>query len=195
MKIEDLYFADLMKAVVNAGYGEDIAWAEGLKEPEDAKVFARDVIFVICNSGMRFTVARTIFHKVMAALEAGQSVAEVFGHRGKVGAIEAVWKFRETHFAQYRAAGDKLAYLGSLPWIGEITKYHLAKNFGLPYAKPDVHLTRLAVTFQTTPQALCEALASRCGLKVATVDTLLWRAAAIGILDTSTGAIQQGVGA
>ena len=87
------------------------------------------------------------------------------------------------------AAGDKLAYLEALPWIGKITKYHVAKNFGLQYAKPDVHLQRLADTFKTTPQVLCEEIAARTGYKVATVDTLLWRAAATGVLDTSTGKI------
>jgi hypothetical protein len=36
---------------------------------------------------------------------------------------------------------------------------------------------------------MCEVIAKRAGYKVATVDTLLWRAAAIGILNTRTGEI------
>lgn len=180
----------LIEAVRAAGHGDDIEWAEALCPPTDAEDFALEVIFVICNSGMRFTVARTIYERVRGALEIDFPVVEVFGHAGKAAAIERIWLERARLLAQYLAAEDKLAYLETLPWIGGITKYHCAKNFGLQYAKPDVHLQRLAETFATTPQALCEDLARGCGLKVATVDTLLWRAAAIGLLDTRTGALR-----
>lgn len=177
-------------AVTAAGYGDDVEWSEALTAPTDAEHFASEVIFVICNSGMRFTVARDIYNKVMECLRWGVSAGVVFGHKGKVSAINEVWFDRGRYFAEYTAAPDKLAYLVTLRWVGDITKYHLAKNFGLQYAKPDVHLQRLADAFSTTPQALCEELAAGCGLKVATVDTLLWRAAAIGLLDTSTGALK-----
>lgn len=178
-------------AVTSAGYGGDVEWAENLCEPADADDFALDVIFVICNSGMRFAVARTIYEKVAGCLGADIPVSAVFGHVGKCAAISSIWEHRHRHLDEYMSAPDKLAYLETLPWIGAITKYHVAKNFGLQYAKPDVHLQRLANTFQTTPQALCEQLGAEHGLKVATVDTLLWRAAAIGALDTATGKVRR----
>jgi hypothetical protein len=40
---------------------------------------------------------------------------------------------------------DPLGVLQSLPYIGPVTCYHLAKNIGLQVAKPDHHLTRLAI--------------------------------------------------
>jgi hypothetical protein len=180
-------FPSVLAAVELAGYGDDVPWAENLHEPKTVEHFALEVIFVICNSGMRFTVARGIYDRVEQALQAGESAGTVFGHKGKCAAIDSVWRNRAQLLGEYLAAPDKLAFLAALPWIGHITKYHLAKNFGLQYAKPDVHLQRLADAFQTTPQALCEELAARHGLKVATIDTVLWRAAAIGALNTATG--------
>lgn len=186
---EDISLEILIERIGSAGFGDDVEWAENLTPPLNAHEFAREVIFVICNSGMRFTTARTIYDKVMAAIEQNRPVARVFGHAGKGEAIERVWRERDFLYSSYMMAGDKLAYLETLPWIGEITKYHLAKNFGLQYAKPDVHLQRLGNAFDMTPQALCEKLAAQWKLKVATVDTLLWRAAALGILNTATGTI------
>jgi hypothetical protein len=181
--------AELRARVEEAGYGSDVAWAENLKPPTDPLAFAAEVIFVICNSGMRFTVARGIFDRVMAALERGESADAAFGHKGKAAAIDRVWADREQLYAEFFAAPDKVGYCETLPWIGGITKYHLAKNFGVDVAKPDVHLQRLAETYETSAQVLCERIAAISGLRVATVDTLLWRAAALGILDTATGRI------
>lgn len=181
----------LIKRIRAAGHGDDIDWAENIAPPASAEDFALEVIFVICNSGMKHTVARTIYEKVKGCLDNDIPVCAVFEHAGKVKAIETIWRDRATLYAEYKAAPDPLWYLGTLPWIGEITKYHCAKNFGLQVAKPDVHLQRLARTWGGTPQEICEALAKRTGLKVATVDTLLWRAAAVGILDTRTGELRR----
>ena len=35
-------------------------------------------------------------------------------------------------------------------------KFHLARNLGLDFAKPDRHLQRIAQSYNTTPQELCE---------------------------------------
>jgi hypothetical protein len=180
-----------VQTMIAAGWEDDIAWAEDLGPPSDAIEFAREVIFVICNSGMKNTVARGIFDRVMAAVERGESAGTAFGHKGKAAAIDDVWAARDIlliGFLANRTDDERLAWLATVPWIGHITKYHLAKNFGMQVAKPDVHLQRLADTFQTSPQALCEDLAARTGYKIATIDTLLWRGAANGILDTRTGA-------
>lgn len=166
---------------------DDIKWSDGCTEPSDAYDFASEAIFVICNSGMKHTVARGIFERVMLALEESRPVFNVFRHPGKAAAIQAIWRDREELLARYLAASDKVAFCGSLPWIGGITKYHLAKNFGAQVAKPDVHLQRLADREGVSAQTLCERLASVTGYKVATVDVLLWRACATGVLNSRTG--------
>lgn len=172
---------------------EDIEWAESLTPPRDAEDFALEAIFVIANSGMKNTVARGIYDRCAAALRAGTPVAQVFRHPGKAAAIETIWRDRVQLHAAFLAAADKLAFCESLPWIGGITKYHLAKNFGADVAKPDVHLQRLADREGCTAQELCERLAKATGYRVATVDTVLWRACANGILDSRTGDVQEGV--
>ena len=94
-------------------------------------------------------------------------------------------KPREILFAAYRAHEDKIAFLGEIPWIGPITSYHLEKNLGGDHAKPDVHMERLARRDRTTAHRLCEGLARESGFRVATIDTILWRACADGLLDSA----------
>lgn len=60
-------------------------------------------------------------------------------------------------------------------------------------AKPDVHLQRLADLEGVCAQALCERLAKETGYRVATVETLIWRACANGILISRTGEIRRAV--
>ncbi|TIR86905.1 MAG: hypothetical protein E5X04_00440, partial [Mesorhizobium sp.] len=151
-------------------------------EPEDASDFASEAIFVICNSGMKNTVARGIYKRVMEAIDRGDSASTAFRHTGKAAAIDAIWKDRHTLLGRYLVAPDKVEFCASLPWIGNITKYHLAKNFGADVAKPDVHLQRLADREGCTAQALCERLAKLTGYRAATVDVVLWRACANGVI-------------
>lgn len=174
-------FAKLEAGICEAGYAGDIEWSERVSEPENADEFAQEAIFVICNSGMRFTVAQGIFEKIMPRLWNGGSASDVFGHKGKCGAISHIWENRERLFREYMEADDKLAFCESLPFIGGITKYHLAKNFGADVAKPDIHLQRLAEWEGTDPQSLCKRLASESGYRASTVDLILWRACAIGL--------------
>jgi hypothetical protein len=178
-----------IRARLGAQAEDDIQWSESVTAPSDAESFAREAIFVICNSGMKATVAQGIYQRCMKALYAGGAVSDAFGHAGKVSAIERIWREREALLQAYLTADDKLGFCASLPWVGDITKYHLAKNLGADVAKPDVHLQRLADREQTTVHELCERLAHEVGLRVATVDTVLWRACACGVINSRTGEI------
>lgn len=170
---------------------EDVAWSETVGEPNDAEDFALEAIYVICNSGMRFTVARGIYDRIVPVLKAGRSSREVFGHAGKCGAIDDIWARRELLYDEFLCVPDdcRVEWLGGLPWIGEITKFHLAKNFGVDCVKPDVHLARLATALGTDPDTLCADLAKATGFRKATIDLILWRACATGVMDSHTGAI------
>lgn len=170
---------------------EDIQWAENLAPPEDAIHFAMETIYVIVNSGMKHKVAQGIFDRCKFALIEGQPVINYFKHKGKVAAIERVWAERQVFFDGYMAATDKVEFCKTIPWVGGITCYHLAKNFGAQVAKPDVHLQRLADLEGVTAQALCERLAKETGYKISTVDTILWRACAYGFMDSRSGKIKE----
>ena len=177
-------YLDIRSKVIGAGHGEDISWSESVDAPTIPYDFFREYAFVICNSGMKNTIARKIFDKVMKAVVAGVPVFDVFRHPGKAEALDRVWETRGRLFREYLAAKDKVEYLAGLPWIGDITKYHLAKNLGKDVCKPDRHLVRIAEHYETTPEELCLQLSEASGDRVGTVDVVLWRAAAIGIIDS-----------
>ena len=177
-------FRRLEVALRASGYGPMIDWSENIQAPESAEDFAREAIYVICNSGMRVTVAAPIAEKCVAALREGRTAVEVFGHPGKAAAIDTIWQQRAALFEHYLSANSKLVFLADLPWIGKVTKLHLAKNLGASAAKPDVHLVRLANREGTTPARLCRRLARLTGYKIPTIDSVLWRACADGILDS-----------
>jgi len=166
------------------GYGPVIEWSGNIHAPVDADAFARETAYVVLNSGFKNSVAAPILERCMIALKAGRSAAREFGHEGKSKAIDWIWAEREALFADYRAAGDKIAFLRSLPWIGPVTAWHLAKNLGGDHAKPDVHMERLARRDKTTTHKLCDRLARQTGYRVARIDTVLWRACADGLLSS-----------
>jgi hypothetical protein len=176
-----------LEAVLRAkGYSDMIAWSEDVAPPADARAFAREAIYVICNSGMNFTTANGIYWRCVRALGRGRSSAEVFGHPGKTKAIDHIWRHRKVLFAGFQIAENKVAYCHTLPFIGQITKHHLAKNLGVDTIKPDGHLLRLARHEQVSAIALCERLAYLTGYKLSTIDSILWRACADGYLDSAT---------
>ena len=175
-------FAKIEQAVRKAGYAKAIEWSEDMKPPATAVKFATEAIYVICNSGMSNRVAVPIFERSLAALKRGESASTVFGHKDKAAAIDNIWRNRASLFRELHQAEDRIAFCAELPWIGPITKYHLAKNLGADVAKPDVHLIRLAGPEGVTPQELCQRLANATGYRVATIDLILWRACADGII-------------
>ncbi len=180
-------YLDLKDYIIKQGYSLDIDWAEGLKPCEDHSSFFTEYVYVVCNSGMKNTVALQIFDRVMRAIGDGKSVHSAFGHKGKADAIEKVWLKSASYFLGYlerKTDKGKIEYLETLPWIGKITKYHLAKNLGITsVAKPDRHLERIAKSYNTTPQMMCEKLSNIIGDTVAVVDLVIWRAASLGYDD------------
>lgn len=183
--MELVEYQQLRATIIDMGYASDIQWAQEVAEPKDAVHFAMEHAFVVCNSGMKAQIARGIFEKVMGALWRDEHPSTVFGHKGKSEAIWTVWNTRHDWFDRYLAVPDdaaKVEFLQTMPWIGGITKWHLAKNFGVDAVKPDRHLVRLGVKYSTTPHELCRALAEQTGDRIGTVDYVLWRACNLGIL-------------
>lgn len=181
----------LKNLITDAGFGGDVAWAENLGECQSADDFAMEHAFVVCNSGMRAKTACGIFEKVRKALAQSRPLSEVFGHKHKCYSIQYVYDHRVELFEQYKvvAASDKtetkdeiLAFLTTLPHIGDTIKYHLFKNMGGQVCKPDRHLVRIAAFYETTPHDLCSALAAATGDRITTVDTVIWRSASLEII-------------
>lgn len=170
-------YLDLKQGVINKGYEQDIAWAEDIKKCNDSAEFCQQYIFVLCNSGMKAQIAAVIYQRILQAIIDNVDISDVFGHKGKVGAMKAIIKAHKTTFQEYLKSENKLEFCESLPWIGPITKYHLAKNLGENFIKPDRHLVRIAKEYNIDPFELCDKLAEITGDNLHTVDTVLWRAA------------------
>jgi hypothetical protein len=184
-------YLDLKFKLIDLGYGHEITWAETVAAPKDAEAFACEACFVICNSGMKAQVARRIHDRVWYSLQLGNEITdEKFGHKGKRQAIQWIYDHRHELFSDFTAARDKVAYCASLPWIGGITKFHLAKNLGVDCCKPDRHLVRIAKLSGETPDQLCSRLAAETGNRIGCVDLVIWRCANLKLIATPVKVMQ-----
>jgi hypothetical protein len=180
-------YVELVRLLDDRGYGGDRLWSQSVKPPETPEDFVREYVWVVLNSGMKNTIARKIMDRVWPVVSAGGSASTVFGHPGKAAGINRVWRDRKMLFGALHSklADDPVGlpdWCQTLPWVGKITKFHLAKNLGADVAKPDRWLERLASCEGDTVDSLCSRLALETGDRVATVDLILWRACATGLL-------------
>jgi len=174
---------ELRTKLIQAGYGYELSWSESIRPCDNPNDFLKECVWVIIHSGMKHEIARKIETKVLEAIESGIPVNEVFHHPGKTAAIQDIADNRGRYFEEYSEDPDKIGYLASIPWIGEITKYHLAKNLGLDVAKPDRHLERIAAKDGRTCYQLCSDLSQETGYRIATIDQILWRASLLGLIN------------
>lgn len=186
------------RAVIAAGFSEEISWQEdACDSPLTEQRFLSEAAWVVLNAGMRETVIRRVFPQITAAFAkfetAGLALAaassgkrkalRVFGHRGKIDAIVDIIR----HLDEIGLPGvlgrlntDGCAYLETLPYVGPVTAFHLAKNLGLNVVKPDRHLSRLATaTGFSDAHALCAELGGVVGEPVPVIDIVLWRFATL----------------
>jgi hypothetical protein len=175
----DVYL-QLKERLISLGYAHEIDWAETVKPCTDPLSFWLEYSWVVVNSGMKNQVARKIWDRIFAAYKRGGLARDVFGHQAKATAIDFMYRDQVAQFEAYQEADDKIAHLKSLPWIGNITKWHLAKNLGFDCCKPDRHLMRIDTYYGTTPERLCAELSRQTCDRVATVDLVIWRAANLG---------------
>lgn len=174
------WYLEVRRLVLDAGYAHESDWAQYLQPVKDPLIFWREFTWVVLNSGMKNQIAEKIWNKVRPAVESGASASSVFGHKGKSQAIDYVWENRERLLSEYTSARDKVQWCETLPWIGGITKWHLAKNYGHDCAKPDRHLVRIAGA--EGPHKLCERLSELTGDRIATIDVVIWRAANLRLI-------------
>ena len=178
-------YIDLKTRIVQAGHQHELDWIAGIQPIDNALDFWGEYAWVVLNSGMKNTIARQIWDRVRPHVLAGGSAHDVFGHNGKAEAIDTVYFGRDAYFDGYRQMETdekRMEYIEGLPWIGPITKYHLAKNYGMNVAKPDRHLVRIAAKYGLSVDQLCERLRDLTGDKVSMVDMVLWRAASLGFV-------------
>ncbi len=148
----------------------------------------------ISNSFLHWRAAADIVHSAESCFH---SALQHFGHELKIRAICTVAQLVNTkgfNTLVEEIQADPLTALRQFPFIGPVTSFHLAKNLGIPIAKPDRHLSRLAECCgYSDTQAFCTNIAQFTGDPVDVVDVVLWRFAAIGAADYSEFALMAGV--
>ena len=172
-------YLDLKDKVCRLGYWKEVDWSCDIRPPKDGVGFWREFAWVVINSGMKEQIARCIWRKVRPCVERGGSCSDVFGHKGKASAIDEVWCYKDHLLGKYLASPDKVEWCRTLPWIGDVTKWHLAKNLGFDCVKPDRHIVRI---FGIGCLEECRRLANESGDRLTTVDTVIWRAANLGMI-------------
>jgi hypothetical protein len=179
--------------VIERGFAHEIVWqsSTALADPSPS-AFVREAAWVVLSAGMSESVIRGLFSRLCAAMYGFDPVAlsrnrerarvaalTTFGHEKKISAILDIAATTSRIGPDgLRAAliDDPEHFLRSLPYIGPVTWRHLAKNLGLPVAKPDRHLVRIAsATGRESVDGLCNEIARWLGEPVAVVDLVFWR--------------------
>ncbi len=193
-----IQYMDAKEAVIEAGYAWEIDWQETARYKNVTESsFLREAAWVILSGGMREKVIRDKFPHISQAFFEWKSAEKItrnrrrcfddamsyFGHRGKINAIIEVAKRVAKlglHVICKAIEDDPISYISTFPYMGPATSYHFAKNLGIPVAKPDRHLRRIAQSVgYSSPQALCADIASATGECISVVDIILWRFATL----------------
>jgi hypothetical protein len=121
---------------------------------------------------------------VLNAQRCRQTAFSAFRNPRKLDAIIAIADLIVTHgfdSLKTRILKNPIDELRRFPFVGDVTVFHLAKNLGFAYAKPDRHLMRLVRRARMkSAEVLCRWLATATGDTVPYVDLILWRYLASG---------------
>lgn len=153
----------------------------------------REAAWVVLCSGFSESAVRRVFAQLSLCFFDWESAQEVsryrehcrvaalsrFRNARKIDAILCAASFLcEFGFAEFKSwvLAEPFKALRSLPYIGPVTVFHLAKNLGIPVAKPDRHLMRIATQMgYSDVQSLCGDVASFTGEPIQVVDIVFWR--------------------
>ncbi|KAH7821165.1 uncharacterized protein MONOS_17790 [Monocercomonoides exilis] len=164
------------KEFAESTHKEDIDWIKSrVSLTEDFDDFFDNYIYVIIASGFRAMVAARISKKLFECKGDMDKMREIFKNEKKLQAIKDVWDMKKD-WSKIRSTITDVDSLKQFPRIGDIVKYHLARNIGLiSCGKPDVHLVRYCEGYNCDdPHVLINALSKEVNLLPGTVDFILW---------------------
>jgi hypothetical protein len=183
--------------VLDSGFQDEINWQSTRNfNSLNERDFLRETAWVILTSGMRESIIRKIFSDISTCFFKWDrkkivqnmsstllSALKIFNNKPKIFAIlDVVKRINDIGFLKLKKKIQKnpLETLADFSYIGPITVYHLAKNIGLPLAKPDRHLVRIAqMEKYTDVQQFCCDISKLCGDSISVVDIVLWRFATL----------------
>ncbi len=186
---------------------EVLDWAENVNQDTfkwlKSKEFLDEYCWVIYASGFRVAVIEAKFPLLrkafkdfdltaLARMRSLKAVLDVFNNERKAECFLAGSKvIADEGFAKFkrRLKDQGVCVLETLPGIGPITKFHLAKNIGLvDEAKPDIWLVRAAKECSASVDELVTFLSKRNQMSRHVVDVTLWQYGA----DKNLGLLRSG---
>lgn len=199
MNSELLQKYDFVKTIViDEGFQHEINWQRKVSFEElNEKSFLRELSWVILSSGMKTAVvekkfgciSKCFFKWESASLIVNnfhkciESAIQIFNNKQKMNAIiDAAIKINKHGFNNIKKSikSNPIQFLQQFKYIGPVTVYHLAKNIGLDYAKPDRHLVRIASLYNySNVQKFCNDISLCSGDSIPVVDIVFWRFATI----------------
>lgn len=152
----------------------------------DPDTFFQQYVFVVLCSYWKEQYARKEWDKFFHTGDLG-----MISNTRKRAAVAVGIQHANEWLDGLKGAEDKIAFLDTLPMIGPVTRYHLARNLGIDCVKPDRHLVRLAASFGygssdhvadqiTIVNRMCKDIQQDLGdkpvpEKLGVIDVVLWR--------------------
>ena len=173
------------------------------------KEFAEEIIYVILASGFKQKTAKKYFYLIIDYLKKSkpptlENLLQIFNNKNKMKAVLKIWENKKKYCKEFyvkKPLQKQLNFLQTLPHIGNITKFHIARNLGLNFVKYDIWIQRLGVCLfgcendvckidnsKLSPyiQQICDKMFNELSLslneKEGYIDVVLWKACQQNIL-------------
>jgi hypothetical protein len=178
--------------------------------------FAKEVSYVICVSGFKQVTGKKIYEKIIDYIDKEQNLKfedliKIFRNENKIKASIKMWKNKQQiqkDFYNLKTTEEKLDFLSKLQYIGNITKYHIARNLGINFVKYDIWIQRLGVALygnmndiekidnrklNNDVKFLCDKMFDDLKIetneKIGYIDVVLWKACQQGILKINNNVV------
>jgi hypothetical protein len=195
-KIEEVIWELACIHIQENGYQNQINWFQNLNPVSQVsdRDFLDELAWCVFNSGMReqvirkkWPLLRPAFCDFVAAniiqneTAVFQGAMAIFGYAGKVNAVITAAKRVITEgpmgpLLARMSEEQLLVFLESFPFIGPVTKFHLARNIGVDVVKPDRHMVRLAnYAGFASPRELVDVIAGFARERIGVIDYALWQ--------------------
>jgi 3-methyladenine DNA glycosylase Tag len=205
-KEEKNYYSSLWKSAIEflkkKGYKDEIKYYKNIKPPKTMDEFLSEYAWVVFASGFKVKtlemkwkgIERVFFNfnveKIVQVVKKDPKyfykIRMPINNKRKINAIVETAEIIKRE--GYKKFLD-IEKMRELPFIGEVTKFHLARNLGLDVGKPDRWMIRLAKKLGFSPNEngvkdMLKKFQSATGEKIGVIDIVLWRACEQGWIKT-----------
>jgi len=189
------------EVVAQQGYIHESKWVESVLSTRlyghiTKKRFFRECVWVIFCSGFKAEIVQDkwqsislMFNDFEIDMLDTEDVDDLIKqspikNRQKLKAIIRIAKILTSDFIDnlrnLESIDEILLFLKQLPYIGEVTVWHLMRNIGIDCFKPDRHIVKLALILSLRPSELFQQILDAGRTEyIGVADVILWRACAI----------------